>query len=185
MALKATIFKLDLTIADIDRNHYASYSRMIARHPSENDARMMVRLLAFMLYADDELAFGKGLSTDEEPDLWLKDLTGVVELWIVVGQPNERWLRKASGRAGRVIVFSYGGRGAEMWWEQNRSTLEKLPRLTVFRLSLESTQALASLANRAMTLQCTIQDGELMITGAGDVVRIEPVVLLNTDKNSN
>ena len=185
MALKATIFKLDLTIADIDRNHYANYSRKIARHPSENDARMMVRLLAFMLYADDELAFGKGLSTDEEPDLWLKDLTGAVELWIVVGQPDERWLRKASGRAGRVIVFSYGGRGAEMWWEQNRSTLEKLPRLTVFRLSLESTQALASLANRAMTLQCTIQDGELMITGAGDVVRIEPVVLLNTDKNSN
>ena len=82
-------------------------------------------------------------------------------------------------------MFSYGGRGAEMWWEQNRSTLEKLPRLTVFRLSLESTQALASLADRAMTLQCTIQDGELMITGAGDVVRIEPVVLLNTDKNSN
>ena len=115
MALKATIFKLDLTIADIDRNHYASYSRMIARHPSENDARMMVRLLAFMLYADDELAFGKGLSTDEEPDLWLKDLTGAVDLWIVVGQPDERWLRKASGRAERVIVFSYGGRGAEMW----------------------------------------------------------------------
>lgn len=182
MALKATIFKLDLTIADIDRNHYARYSRMIARHPSENDARMMVRLLAFMRYADDELAFGRGLSTDEEPDLWLKDRTGAIVLWIVVGQPDERWLRKASGRAERVIVFSYGGRAAEMWWEQSRSTLEKLPRLTVFRLSLESTQALASLADRAMTLQCTIQDGELMIASEGDVVRIEPVVLLKTDK---
>lgn len=185
MALKATIFKLDLTIADIDRNHYANYALMLARHPSENDTRLMVRLLAFMLYADNALAFGKGLSTDEEPDLWLRDLTGAVDLWIVVGQPDERWLRKASGRAGRVVVFSYGGRGAEMWWEQNRASLEKLPRLTVFRLSLESTQALTSLANRAMTLQCTIQDGELMITGEGEVVRIEPVVLLNSDKNRN
>lgn len=177
MALKATIFKVDLSVADMDRNHYENYALTLARHPSENDIRMMVRLLAFMRYADEALVFGKGLSTDEEPDLWLKDLTGVIDLWIVVGQPDERWLRKASGRAGKVIVFCYGDRVVDMWWEQNRATLEKLPNLTVLRLSSEDTQALAALANRAMTLQCMIQDGEMLITGEGEAVRIEPVMV--------
>ncbi len=179
MALKATIFKVDLSVADMDRNVYENYSLMLARHPSENDVRMMVRLLAFMRYADESLVFGKGLSTDEEPDLWRKELTGVIDLWIVVGQPDERWLRKASGRAGRVVVFTYGGRVAEMWWNQNRATLEKLPNLTVFRLAPESTQALAALASRNMSLQCTIQDGEMLITGEDGSVRIEPVTVFD------
>ena len=174
MALKATIFKVDLSVADMDRNLYEDYSLTIARHPSENDIRMMVRLLAFMRYADSALAFGKGLSTDEEPDLWLKDLTGAIDLWIVVGQPDERWLRKASGRAERVVVFSYGDRVADVWWEQNRAALEKLPNLKVFRLSSQDTQALAALASRTMTLQCLIQDGEMLITGDGGSVRVEP-----------
>ena len=174
MALKATIFKVDLSVADMDRNLYEDYSLTIARHPSENDIRMMVRLLAFMRYADNALAFGKGLSTDEEPDLWLKDLTGAIDLWIVVGQPDERWLRKASGRAERVVVFSYGDRVADVWWEQNRAVLEKLPNLTVLRLSSQDTQALAALASRTMTLQCLIQDGEMLITGEGGSVRVEP-----------
>ena len=181
MALKATIFKVDLSVADMDRNLYENYTLTIARHPSENDIRMMVRLLAFMRYADNALAFGKGLSTDEEPDLWLKDLTGAIDLWIVVGQPDERWLRKASGRAERVAVFSYGDRVADVCWEQNRAALEKLPNLTVFRLSSEDTQALAALASRTMTLQCTIQDGEMLITGDGGSVRVEPELLCGKD----
>jgi len=183
MALKATIFKVDLAVADMDRNHFADYALTLARHPSENDARMMVRLFAFMRYADELLAFGKGLSTDEEPDLWRKELTGVIDLWIVVGQPDERWLRKASGRSKRVVVFNYGDRVAEIWWEQNRAVLEKLPNLTVFRLSAESTQELAALANRAMNLQCMTQDGEMLITGEGEAVRVEPMVVFASGKN--
>ena len=183
MALKATIFKVDLAVADMDRNHFADYALTLARHPSENDARMMVRLLAFMRYADELLVFGKGLSTDEEPDLWRKELTGVIDLWIVVGQPDERWLRKASGRSERVAVFTYGGRVAEIWWEQNRAVLEKLPNLTVFRLSAESTQELAAMANRAMSLQCMTQDGEMLITGEGDAVRVEPMVVFASGEN--
>ena len=177
MALKATIFKVELSIADMDRNHFADYSLTVARHPSENDERMMVRLLAFMRYADELLAFGKGLSTDEEPDLWRKDLTGSIDLWIVVGQLDERWLRKASGRAERVAAFTYGGRVADVWWEQNRAVLEKLPNLTVYRIAPESTQALADLANRSMNLQCTIQDGEMLVTGEGEAVTIEPLLV--------
>ena len=106
MALKATIFKVDLSVADMDRNVYSDFALTLARHPSENDIRMMVRLFAFMRLADERLEFGKGLSTDEEPDLWLKDLTGAIDQWIVVGHPDERWLRKASGRAGKVFVFA-------------------------------------------------------------------------------
>jgi uncharacterized protein YaeQ len=179
MALKATIFKVELAVADIDRNVFENFTLTLARHPSENDIRMMVRLLAFMRYADEALVFGKGLSSDEEPDLWCKDLTGAIKLWIVVGQPDERWLRKASGRADQVVVFSYGGRVAEMWWEQNRSTLEKLPNLTAFRLTAESTQALAALASRSMSLQCMIQDGEMLVTGEGDAVRVDPELVFS------
>lgn len=174
MALKATIFKAELQIADMDRNHYQDYALTLARHPSETDERMMVRLLAFALYADEQLAFGKGLSTDEEPDLWLKDLTGAIELWINVGLPDERWLRKAAGRARQVVVVTYGGRVAEMWWEQNRAVLERLQNLTVLRLAPEDTQALAALANRTMRLQCMVQDGEALLTGEAGAVRIEP-----------
>ncbi len=180
MALKATIFKVDLSVADMDRNVYSDFALTLARHPSENDIRMMVRLFAFMLLADERLEFGKGLSTDEEPDLWLKDLTGAIDQWVVVGQPDERWLRKASGRAGKVFVFTYGDRLVDVWWEQNRDKLEKLPNLVVYRLTADDAQALGGLASRSMALQCAIQEGEALITGEGDPVRVEPVVLFGS-----
>ena len=141
MALKATIFKVELAVADLDRNVYENFSLTLAQHPSENDARMMVRLLAFMLFADERLEFGRGISSDDEPDLWLKDLTGAIDLWISVGQLDERWLRKAAGRARRVVVLSYGDRAVDAWWEQNRNTLEKLSNLTVLRISADELQA--------------------------------------------
>ena len=177
MALKATIYKVDLSVADMDRNHYENYALTLARHPSENDARLMVRLLAFMLYADPRLEFGKGLSTDDEADLWLRDLTGAIDLWIYVGQLDERWLRKASGRSGRVVVFCYGDRVADVWWEQNRAALEKLPNLTVCRLTSADVEVLSSLAERSMNLQCTIQEGEALITGDAGAIRVEPLLL--------
>ena len=179
MALKATIFKCDLSITDMDRNYFENHTLTLARHPSENDARLMVRLLAFMLFADEYLEFGKGLSTDEEPDLWLKDMTGAIERWIYVGQLDERWLRKASGRSAQVAVICYGDRVADMWWEQNRASLEKLPNLTVYRLTSADLDALTALADRSMTLQCMIQDGEVLVTADHGVARITPSVLLH------
>lgn len=182
MALKATIFKADVGVADLDRNVYENFSLTLAQHPSENDARMMLRLFAFMWLADERLEFGRGLSSDDEPDLWLKDLTGAIDLWVSVGQLDERWLRKASGRARQVVVFSYGDRAADVWWEQNRGVLEKLSNLTVFRLSAEDMQSLAGLAQKSMSLQCTIQDGEAMISGGDDVVHITPSTLFRSGK---
>ena len=174
MALKATIFKVELSIADMDRNVFADFALTLARHPSENDARMMVRLLAFMKYAHERLEFGKGLSTDEEADLWQKDLTGVIDLWIYVGQLDERWLRKAAGRAAEVVVFTHGDRVADVWWEQNRARLEKISNLTIYRIAADDTQTLAAMVDRTMSLQCTIQDGEMLITSAGHALHIEP-----------
>ena len=179
MALKATIFKCDLSITDMDRNYFENHTLTLARHPSENDARLMVRLLAFMLFADEYLEFGKGLSTDEEPDLWLKDMTGAIERWIYVGQLDERWLRKASGRSAQVAVICYGDRVADVWWEQNRASLEKLQNLTVYRLTSADLDALTALADRSMTLQCMIQDGEVLVTADRGVARITPSVLLH------
>lgn len=173
MALKSTIHKVDLSVADIDRGHYHDYALTIARHPSETEERMMVRLLAFALHADEALAFGRGLSTDDEPDLWLRDLTGRIETWIDVGLPDVRWLRKACGRAGRVFVYLYGGRAADLWWQQNATELARLDGLTVRLLAPGVTQALAALAQRTMRITATIQDGQAWL--ADDADRNVPV----------
>lgn len=173
MASNATIFKATLQIADMDRNYYADHVLTIARHPSETDERMMVRLLAFVRHAHDTLAFGRGLSADDEPDLWRRDLTGAVELWIEVGQPDEKRLRKACNRAARVCAINYGGRGADLWWEQNRAALERLDNLMVLNLAYEEGRALAGLARRGMQLQCTVQDGQLWLADGQRAVQIE------------
>jgi uncharacterized protein YaeQ len=176
MAIKATVCKAALQVADMDRHYYADHALTLARHPSETDERMMVRLLAFALYADELLAFGKGLSSDEEPDLWQKDLTGAIQRWIEVGLPDERAVRKACGRAAQVVVVSYG-RAAPIWWNENRDKLQRLRNLTVLNLPTETTQALAALAGRAMQLQCTLQEGHIMLTSDAGMIEIEPKVL--------
>jgi uncharacterized protein YaeQ len=174
MALSATIFKATLHIADMERNYYQDHALTLARHPSETDERMMVRLLAFALNADEVLAFGAGLSTDDEPVLWRKDLTGNIELWIDVGLPDERRLRKACGRADKVVVYSYGGRAAQLWWQQNESTLSRLEKLTVIDLAQPDTHAMAALAARNMDLQLTIQDGQIWVSNDESSIQIEP-----------
>ena len=161
MASNATIFKATVQISDMDRQYYEDHTLTLARHPSETDERMMVRLLAFVLHAHKSLSFGRGLSTEEEPALWQKDLTGAIDLWIEVGQPDEKAVRRACGRAKQVYLYTYGGRGADQWWEKNLATLERLNNLTVMNLPLDESHALATLAQPSMQLQCTIQEGQI------------------------
>jgi uncharacterized protein YaeQ len=177
MALKATIFKADLAVADLDRNYYGAHALRLARHPSETDERMMVRLLAFALHASESLTFGRGLSTEDEADLVQKDLTGAIELWIDVGLPDEKSLRKAAGRAERVIVYAYGGRAVDLWWAKNRGTLERLTNLEVFDVPMAASQALAKLAQRTMQLQCTVQEGQVWFSHDTDTVAVALAVL--------
>ena len=175
MAIKSTIYKIDLQVSDMDRNYYQQHNLTLAKHPSETDERVMVRLIGFALYANEALIFGKGLSDDEEPDLWQKDLTGAIELWMDVGLPTERDIRKAAGRAKRVVVVLYGGRVADMWWTQNSKALLKANNLTV--INLPDTKELASIASRSFNISCTIQDGQIMVGHDGGSFEISPVTL--------
>ena len=177
MAIKATIHKANLQIADMDRNVYVDHAVTIARHPSETDERMMVRMLAFALHADDALAFGRGLASEDEADLTQRDLTGAIQLWIDVGLPDEKSLRKASGRAERVVVYAYGGRAVDLWWTKNRDTLERLSNFAGWQVPPEASQALARMAQRTMQLQCTVQDGHLWFSDAQQTVAITLVPL--------
>lgn len=177
MALKSTIYKADLQVSDMDRNYFGRHALTIAQHPSETDERMMVRLLAFACHADDSLAFGRGLSADDEPDLWQKDLTGAIQLWVDVGLPDEKLIRKASGRSERVMLYVYGGRTADIWYEDNRAKLSKIGNLGIINIPAESTQLLAALAQRTMDIQCTIQDGQIWFSGGEETVHIEPIAL--------
>jgi len=175
MALKATIFKIELQLSDLDRNYYQTHTLTLARHPSETDERMMVRVIAFALHAHEALEFGKGLSADDEPDLWRRDLTGAIEQWIEVGLPDEKRLRKASGRAAEVIVLTYGGRTADLWWEQNQSALRKLGKLRVINLAAAPTAALAALAaQRTLSLTALIQDGEMHLSVGEQGLHLAP-----------
>jgi uncharacterized protein YaeQ len=177
MAVGATIFKAVLQIADMERHHYQDHALTLARHPSETDERMMVRLLAFALHAQERLEFGRGMTEEDEADLWRKDLTGAIELWIDVGLPDEKLIRRACGRAAQVVVYTYGGRVAEMWFAQNAKAFERLRNLTVINLHQGSTRALAKLAQRTMRLQCTVQDGQVWVGDGQESVQVERTVL--------
>lgn len=174
MALKATIFKATLNIADMDRHYYADHHLTIARHPSETDERMMIRLLAFILNASDSLEFTRGISTDDEPDLWQKSLSDEIELWIELGLPDESRLRKACSRADRVILYTYGGRAVSLWWDKHQGKLKRFNNLTIINLPPDATEDLAGLAERGMNLQCTIQDGTVNIGNDDTLVSITP-----------
>jgi uncharacterized protein YaeQ len=177
MALRSIVYKAELSVADIDRNRYAEHLLTLARHPSETEERMMLRLLAFALNADDALAFGRGLSTEDEPDLWLRDPTGAIDLWIDVGLPDEKWVRKACGRARRVTVLAYGGQRVELWWRQASATLDRFANLTVLAVPPAACAALARLARRSMRLSCTIQEGQAWLGSDEDGVAVETTAL--------
>jgi uncharacterized protein YaeQ len=178
MALRSTIYKVALDIADIDRGCYANHALTVARHPSETDERMMIRVLAFALHASERLEFGKGLSSDDEPALWERDLTGRITHWFEVGLPDERVLRRACGRADAVTLYAYGsGRTVEMWWQQNSALLTKQEKFAMKTVSSISSKALEAMAARTLDLHCMVQDGEVWVSDATERVVIELTTL--------
>lgn len=177
MALKATIFKARLQIADMDRDHYGEHQLTLARHPSETDERMMVRLLAFALNAAGGLEFTGGLSSDDEADLWRMNLSGDIDLWIEVGLPAEDRLRKACNRADKVLVYSYGRRTAPVWWRKQGRALGRFDNLRVYQLPADATEQMAAMAERNMDLNVTIQDGHIWLGSADSNVAIAPRIL--------
>ena len=175
MALNSTIYKAELQVSDMDRHYYATHALTIARHPSETEERLMVRLLAFALYADERLEFGKGISDEDEPALWRKAYTDEIELWIEVGQPDEARIRKACGRARQVVVINYGGNAAEIWWNKNAGALARNRNLTVLDIPAATVAGLVALLQRGMRLQALVQDGQLQLMNDTDAVAVDPV----------
>jgi uncharacterized protein YaeQ len=159
MALRSTIYKPELQVSDLDRSVFESQTLALALHPSETEERLMVRLLAYALHIGEGLAFGRGISSDDEATAWQHDLSGNLQLWIEVGLPDERLLRRAAGRAREVVLYTYGGRSAAIWWQQNRDTLARLSNLRVYDLPPDFTRELAACAARNMAVQVTVQDG--------------------------
>lgn len=178
MALKSTIYKADCQITDIDRGYYQTHNLTIALHPSETEERMMVRLFAFVLNAHEHLQFSKGLSTDDEPDLWQKSLTDDIKLWIDVGMPDEKRIRKASNRADKVLIYTYGGRN-NVWWNQIKNKLDRFKNLTVINLPKEACDQLAAMVKRTMQLQISIQDGQIWMSDDQQTAHIVPEIWLN------
>lgn len=177
MALSATVFKAEVNIADMDRHYYQTHNLVLAQHPSETDIRMMVRVLAFALNANEELQFTKGLSTDEEPELWQKTLNDEIELWIELGQPDEKRIRKACGRAKQVIIYCYSGNSAAIWWNQVGSQLQRFNNLTVINLPALECEAMASMVQRTMQLNVSLQDGVVSISDNVQNIDITPEIL--------
>lgn len=181
MALKSTIYKASVQIADIDNGYYADHSLTLARHPSETDERMMVRLVALALNAhrlqttcggDGTLAFGAGLSDPNEPDVWLRNFAGDIKLWIEVGQPEDKPLLKACNKAEDVVVYAFS-HAAEVWWKGLEGKLTRAKNLQVWRIPSDTSQQLTRMAERSMQLQATIQEGVLTLDNMQNSVVIE------------
>lgn len=184
MALKSTIYKAALQIADMDRGVYGDHLLTLALHPSETEERLMVRLLAFALHvhadeASGKLVFARGLSDTDEPDLWHRDLTGELQHWIEVGQPDERRMQRACSRAERVTIFCYSA-AAAIWWRGIQSKLTRLRNLSVWQIEAAQSQALASLVDRSMQLQFTIQDAHVWVHAGANTVELVPTRLFGT-----
>lgn len=171
MALKPTIYKLKIALSDLNRDYYDSFNLTVAQHPSENVERMMARVLAFCLNAGAELAFTRGLSSVEEPDIWLRTLDGKIALWIEVGEPTAERIKKASRQSDEVRVYSFNSK-SDVWWEQNRARFEN-PKVSVFRFQWPQIEALAALVSRTFDLVVTVSGNSAFISAATGDVEIE------------
>ena len=174
MAANATIYKMALNIANMDSHYYAEHNLTLAKHPSENDFRMMIRLVAFVLNADEKLLFGEGIATEDEPDLWQKELNGDISLWIDLGQPDEKRLRKVCGKSNEVIIYTYAEGPALAWWKSMENKLSRFKNLKVIFLRIDGD--IEALCKRSMDLQCNITDGELTLIYDDLSVSISPEV---------
>jgi uncharacterized protein YaeQ len=175
MALKATIYKAAVNVADLDRNQFLDATLTLARHPSENQERMMLRLLAWIKYANERLQFTRGLSAEEEPEAWLRNDHMGIDLWIELGLPDERRIKKACTQSAEVSLFTYNSRAAEIWWQQNKNKCSQFNNLSVWYLDDEQLAKLSAFAGRTMILQATIQDGAIWLSDAENNLEIHLV----------
>lgn len=177
MALKATVFKADISISDLNRSYYEDHSLTLARHPSETDVRMLLRVVVFALNADEHLQFTKGLSTIEEPDLWQKSLTGEIEHWIELGQPTEKRIRQSCGKSNKVTLYAYQRNSALLWFESIKADLDRFRKLRIILLTTPNEAAATSLVERSMKLSFLIEDDHVLMTAGEESLHFDLKVL--------
>ncbi|MFT4824635.1 MAG: hypothetical protein ACI9DH_000288 [Halioglobus sp.] len=179
MALKPTIYKAQVTLADSDRDCFEDLSLTLAKHPSETMERMTARLLAYCLNSSRGLEFTKGISTAEEPDIWQHSDSGEIEHWIELGQPEEPRLRKACGRSKHVSVYAFG-KSSDTWWRINGELIGSLPRTDVWQFPWEDVVAATDLLKRTVQLNVSIVGGTVYIDNGSNSSSLEPLRLLNS-----
>lgn len=178
MALGATVCKAFVDISDIDRGFYDSRTLTIAQHPSETPARMMLRLMAWILFAGDKTEFGRGLSTEGEPDVFETNDAGDISRWIEVGCPDIKTLRRAAGKSEDVVVIAYDEARIEPWWHARKGDLSKIDKLSVRWISDEDLEKIAAMAARNMKFAATLQDGVIWIADESRNIEIEIKTLM-------
>ncbi|MGL4370324.1 MAG: YaeQ family protein [Spirochaetota bacterium] len=176
MAKNSTVYKAHLSIADIDRNYYAEHALTLACHPSETEERLMVRLVAFALNADERLVPAAGMTDNEEPDFWLKDYTGIITLWVEIGQPDEKRILKACGRSGSVKIYTYTANPA-LWWNSISGKVAKAKNLQVYSIDSRSAKELAVFAQRNIDMNVTVQDDEIWVRNETSAVCVKMSLL--------
>jgi uncharacterized protein YaeQ len=107
LALTATIYNFDITLADVDRNVYEELALRIACHPSESPEYLVTRVLAYCLEYTEGIAFGRGISEPDDPPIAVRDLTGALRCWIEIGSPDAARLHKASKASPRTVVYTH------------------------------------------------------------------------------
>lgn len=173
MAIGATIYKANLNLSNLNKHHYADYNLTVARHPSESEERVMCRLVAFLHAAHADLELTKGISSTEEPDLWQRHLNGDIEHWIELGMPDEKRIRQACGRAAKVSIYTYQDNKADIWLEKNKSKLAANSKVSVYHIQVTQGGELKQLLQKSMALSCIIEDEQMHLSDAENLIAIE------------
>jgi uncharacterized protein YaeQ len=181
MALKATIFKVKLSLSNLNIHHYDDYTLTLARHPSENNLRMMARVLAFCLNAQEEnLAFTKGISDDTEPDLWKINHDGSIEHWIELGHLDERRIRQAAAKARKVSIYTYQGEQSLRWFSSIENSLSRFDNLNITHLAFSEEGSIETLVERGMNITCSIEENEIWLSTESERLMVEYKMLKNS-----
>lgn len=172
MALKATIFKAKVSLSNLNIHHYDDLTLTIARHPSENNLRMMVRILAYLMSAQEELSFTKGISSDSEPDIWKINHDGSIDHWIELGNLDERRIRQSCAKAKKVTIYTYQGNQSLSWFKTLENGLSRFENLDIINFTFPNDQSIEDFAERGMNISCTIEDSEIWLSADEDRICI-------------
>lgn len=162
MAIKPTIYKLSIAISDFNRDYYDSVNLTVALHPSETVQRMMARIVAYCLNAQDNITFTKGLSNIEEPDIWVKTLDDQITLWIEVGEPSPERIKKSSRIAPEVKFYSFNSK-SDTWWKQSKDKVSQFKNVKFYQFDWPQIQLLATFAERSMDWSLSISGDTVYI----------------------